>query len=74
MNPLKVKKVNIGSPENPNFASMGDYQDNATVGKITDLLHEFQDLFLKMFVEIKGIFGDLGEMRIPLKSGANPVK
>ena len=42
--------------------------------KITDLLHEFQDLFPKKFLEMKGILGDLGEMKIPLKPGAKPVR
>ena len=44
------------------------------MAKITDLLHEFQDLFLKNFREMKGIVGDLGEMKIPLKPDARPVK
>ena len=43
LNPLKIKKVNIGSPENPNFANIG-------------------------------IVADLGEMKIPLKLDARPVK
>ena len=42
--------------------------------KITDLLHEFQDLFPMNFAEMKGISGDLGEMRIPLNPDAKPVK
>ena len=25
LNPLKIKKVNIGSPENPKFSNIGDY-------------------------------------------------
>ena len=45
LHPLKIKKVNIGSPENPKFANIGDYWDEETVVKITDLLHEYQDLF-----------------------------
>ena len=53
LKPLKIKKVNIGSPENPKFANIGDYQDDNTIGKIIDLLHEFQDLFLENFMEMK---------------------
>ena len=41
LKPLKIKKVNIGSPENPNFANIGDYWDEEIVEKIVDLLHEF---------------------------------
>ena len=42
--------------------------------KIIDLLHEFQDLFLMNFFEMKGILQDLGEMKIPLKLDVKPVK
>ena len=41
MNPHRTKKVNIGSPENPKFSNNGDYCHDETIGKITDLLHEF---------------------------------
>ena len=45
LKPLKIKKVNIGSSENPKFANMRDYWDEETVTKITYLLHEYQNLF-----------------------------
>ena len=38
---LKIKKVNIGSPENPKFANIGDYWYDEMVENITDLLHEY---------------------------------
>ena len=41
LKPLKIKKVNIASIENTEFANIGDYWDKDTVGKISDLLHEF---------------------------------
>ena len=72
--PLKIRKVNIGSKENPNFANIRDYWDEETMAKITDLLHEFQDLFLTRFSEMKGILGDLGELKIPLKPDAKPIR
>ena len=34
LNPLKVKKVNIGSLENTKFTNIGDYWDDETVKKI----------------------------------------
>ena len=71
---LKIMKVNIGSPENPKFTNIGDYWDDETIAKITDLLHEFQDSFPSNFSEMKGIVGYLGEMKIPLKPDAKPVK
>ena len=43
--PLNIGKVNNGMEENPKFSSIGDYWDEETMENITDLLHEFQDLF-----------------------------
>ena len=65
LSPLKIKKANIGSPDNPKFTNIGDYWDEETVGKITDLLHEFQDIFPTIFSKMKGIFGHPREMKIP---------
>ena len=54
---LKIKKVNIGLPENLKFSNIGVYWDEETIAKITGLLHEFQDLFPTNFFEMKGILG-----------------
>ena len=60
--------------ENFKFANIEYYWDDKMVSKITDLLHEFQDLFPTNFSQMKGIVGYLGEMKIPLKPDAKPVK
>ena len=70
LSPLKIEKVNIGSLDNPKFTNIGDYWDEETVGKIIDLLHEFQDMFSTIFSEMKGIVGDLGEIKIPMNPKA----
>jgi hypothetical protein len=54
--------------------NIGDYWNDETVEKIVDLLCEYQDLFPTTFSEMKGITGELGEMKIPLKPNAKPVK
>ena len=72
--PLKSRKVNIGAEDNPKFSSVGDYWDEETMEKIMDLLHEFQDLFPTKFLKMKGILGDLGEMKIPLNPDAKPLR
>ena len=72
--PIKIKKINIGTETEPKFASIGDYWDDEMVGHIADLWHGYQDLFTTKFIEMKGIVGDLGVMRIPLKEDARPVK
>lgn len=72
--PVKVMKVNIGSEEKPRFANVRDYWDEETVSKITGLLREYQEVFPTKFSEMKGIIGDLGVMRIPLKEDVKPCK
>jgi len=44
------------------------------VDKVTELLHEYQDLFLTMITDLKGIVSNLGIMKITLKPDAKPVK
>ena len=44
------------------------------MAKVTNLLHEFQGLFPTRFLEMKGILGDLGEMKIPLKPDAKLIR
>jgi hypothetical protein len=72
--PIKVKKFNIGKKENPKMERIGDYWDEQTLERITELLREYSDLFLATFIEIKRIAGDLGEMKIPLKRDARPIR
>jgi hypothetical protein len=72
--PIKINKVNIGTEETLKLANVGDYWDVSTIDKITELLHEHQDLFPTNFTDMKGIKGPMGEIRIPLKPDAKPVK
>jgi hypothetical protein len=72
--PIKVNKVNIGTAEHPKMASIGDYWDEPTVESITELLREYNDLFPTTFTEMKGIAGELGEMKIPLRPEARPIR
>ena len=72
--PLKIRKFNIGMEEDTKFKNIGDSWDEETMAKITDLLHEFQDLFPTKFSEMEGILGDLGEMKILLNPDAKLVK
>jgi len=71
--PIKTMKVNIGTKEVPKFSFIGYYWDEETIGKIIDLLHEYRDLFPTKFTDMKGIAGELGEMKIPLKPDAKLV-
>ena len=55
---MKINKVNIGTMESAKFDSIRDYWDDSKMGKITDILHEFQDLFPKQYSNMKGISWD----------------
>lgn len=39
--PLKTRHLNIGMEAEPKFAKIGDYWDNATLDKVTELLREY---------------------------------
>jgi hypothetical protein len=54
--------------------NVGDYWDDATISKITELLHKYHDLFPTKFIDMKGIKGLMGEMKIPLRPDARPIK
>jgi CTP:phosphocholine cytidylyltransferase-like protein len=54
-----VKKVNIGTTDNPKMASIGYYWDEKTVEIITKLLRKYNDIFPTTFAEMKGIVGEL---------------
>ena len=71
---MKIKKVHIRSPKNLNFTNIRDYWDEETVAKIMDLLHEYHNLFPTNPSKMRGIMGDLGEMKIPLRLDAKPSK
>jgi hypothetical protein len=72
--PINTLKVNIGTIENPNFVQIGDYWNDETMENISDLLRKYQDLFPTTFSEIKGIVGEIGKMKIPLKPCAKLVR
>eukprot|EP00253_Pinus_taeda_P029882 PITA_29882 len=66
--------MNIGTKEKPKLTSIGDYYDDQTTREIFDMLKEYEDLFPCSFSELKGIKGDLGEMKIALRPNVKLVK
>ena len=72
--PIKVKKVNIGTNDNPKMASIGDYWDGQIVESIMNLFHEYNDMFPTTFTKMKSIAGELREMKIPLKHEARSIR
>jgi hypothetical protein len=71
---LRTQKVNIGIEYKPKFVNIGYYWSDEIVENISDLLHEYQDMFPTILLEMKGIVGELGEMKISLKLDSKPMK
>jgi len=42
--------------------------------KVVELLQEYQDLFPTKFLDLNGIVGDLGIMKITMKPDVKPIK
>jgi hypothetical protein len=72
--PIKVNNFNIGIVENPKMAIIGDYWDEKTIEIIIELLCDYNDLFPRTFTEMKGIAGELGEMKILLRVEASSFR
>jgi hypothetical protein len=51
-----------------------DYWDEKTMESITYLPREYNDLFPTTFTEMKGVIGELGKMKIPLRAKARPIR
>ena len=72
--PLKNQQVNSGTEEEPKFVKIGDNWDEDTIGKVAELMHEYQGLFPIKFLDLKGIVEDLGVIKITLKLDVKPIK
>lgn len=56
------------------MAIIGDYWDQETVTQVVNLVKEYEDLFPKSFLEMKGSVESIREMTIKLKPDAKLVK
>lgn len=72
--PMEKKKHKISTQQKPKMDIVGDYWDKEKVSQVVDLLMEYKYIFPSTFSKIKGILGDLGEMKIQLKLSATPLK
>jgi len=66
--------VNIGTEAEKKFAKIGEYWDDAIVNKFIELLHKYKGFFPTNLLDLKGIIGDLGIMKITLKLDTKPIK
>jgi hypothetical protein len=56
------------------MAIIGDYWDQETVTQVVNLVKEYEYLFPKSFLEMKGSVESIREMTIKLKPDAKLVK
>jgi len=71
---IKTKKHSIGIEEAPKMVVIGNYWDKETVTQVVDLLKEYEDIFPRRFLEMKGITRSLWDMKFQLKPDAKPMK
>lgn len=64
--PIKTKKHNILTEEKLKMEIVGDYWNEEIMTEIVDLVKEYQYIFPSIFYKIKGISGELGDMRMQL--------
>ena len=71
---LNTKAFNISNDDRPKMAQVGDYWTKKETCDIFDLLKEYQDVFAHEYKELKGLVEEMGEMKIELIPGENPIK
>ena len=71
---IKVKEYNIGTEAQPKMAKIGDYWSEHNTTRIVNLLNEYQDVFTREYKYLKGLFDEMGEMKIRIFPEAKPVK
>ena len=69
---LKTKEFDISNDDRPKMEKIGDYWSEEQATKIVNLLKEFQDVLSRNYKYIKGLFHEMGEMKIEI-TGASLV-
>ena len=67
---VKTKEFDISNDDRPKMAKIGDYKSEERTTEIVKLLKEFQDVFARDYRDIKGLFHEMGEMNINIKTDA----
>lgn len=71
---MKMKKHDINIEANPKMDNVGDYWDKETIIEVFVLLKEREYIFPRTLLEMKGIIGDIWEMKIQRELDAKTVK
>lgn len=67
------RKHNIGTEEELKRDTIGDYWDEEMISQVVYLLKECENIFPSTFSKIKGIAGELREMKIILGPYGKPI-
>ena len=71
---VKTREVDISNDDRPKIAKNGDYWSEAQKTEITNLLKEFQDVFVIGYKDLKGLVHEMGKMKIDIKPDVLPIK
>lgn len=63
---INTKEVDISIDDQPKLAKIGDYSIEEQTAEIVNVLKEYQDVFARDYKDLKGIFQEMGEMKIKL--------
>ena len=53
--PMKMRKNNIGMEDKFKMVIVGDYWEKGTVSQVVNLFREYEEIFPRTFLEMKGI-------------------
>ena len=70
---IKIKEVNITKDGQHKMARISDYWSKLQTIKIVNFLKEYQDVFARVYKDLKGLVEEMGEMKIDLIPDATPV-
>lgn len=71
---IKTKEVDISIDSIPKLAEIGDYWTEEKTAEIINILKEYQDLFARDYIDLKGLVQEMGHMKIELLPDTKPIK
>lgn len=61
---IKIKEVDISNDNRPKLVKIGDYWSEEKTIDIINLLKEYQDVFARDYIDIKGLVQEMDHMKI----------
>lgn len=71
---IKICEFDILNDDQPKISRLGNYLSYKQIAEFIDLLKEYQDISMHNYQYLKGLVKQMGEMKINLIPGENPIK